>query len=268
MLAPHSGVVLSGSDFTYNYQLFTRTNDTPLRFREGMVRFENAADISLTDSALLDAGFSALWLQGFAQNITATGNRIERSGFCGVYLQGIYPGDTTSDSIGVIEGGPIDSAEKSDVNKGHLFADNSIHDYGRRVGHGSGFWFFQAGRTRVTHNQVIEGPRDAFGLYGVRQGSFPKTGQAYGPLYGKMIDFWGGTALCQYHLGTISHAVLTRFSRISQLSRSSQLCTTRDAPCGVWRGACRMMTAACNPMVCRIPAFRSRGLAHTIHRDR
>ena len=105
---------------------------------------------------------------------------------------GIYPGDTTSDSIGVIEGGAINSAEKSDVNKGHLFADNSIHDYGRRVGHGSGFWFFQAGQTRLTHNQVVEGPRDAFGLYGVRQGSFPKQGDAYGPLYGKLIDFWGG----------------------------------------------------------------------------
>jgi hypothetical protein len=191
-----SGVVISGSDFMADYLLFKRTNDTPLRFREGAIRFENASDISFTDSAVLDAGFSGFWLQGFSQNITISGNRIERPGFCGVFLQGIYPGDTTSDSIGAIAGGPIDSAEKSDVNKGHLITDNSIHDYGRRVGHGSGLWFFQAGRTRVTHNQVIEGPRDAFGVYGVRQGSFPKAkgSHAYGPLYGKTIDLWGGLA--------------------------------------------------------------------------
>ena len=114
--------------------------------------------LTLYSQAVLDAGFSGFWLQGFAQNITLRGNRIERPGFCGVFLQGIYPGDTTSDSVGAIAGGPIDSAAKSDVNKGHLIADNSIHDYGRRVGHGSGLWFFQAGRTRVTHNQVVEGP--------------------------------------------------------------------------------------------------------------
>ena len=41
------------------------------------------------------------------------------------------------------------------------------YDYGKRVGHGSGLWFFQAGNTTVAHNQIVEGPRDAFGVYGV-----------------------------------------------------------------------------------------------------
>ena len=210
-----SGIVVSGSDFMADYLLFKRTNDTPLRFREGAVRFENASDISFADSAVLDAGFSGFWLQGFSQNITLSGNRIERPGFCGVFLQGIYPGDTTSDSIGVIVGGPIDSAEKSDVNKGHLITDNSIHDYGRRVGHGSGLWFFQAGRTRVTHNQVIEGPRDAFGVYGVRQGSFPKAkgSSEYGPLYGKAIDLWGGLENLHSRYIDISHNLVANVIR-------------------------------------------------------
>ena len=86
------GIVLSGSDFASEFVLFRRGNDTPLSMREGMVRFENATDISVKNCALLDAGFSAFWFQGKSQNIRVEGNRIERPGFCGAYLQGIYPG--------------------------------------------------------------------------------------------------------------------------------------------------------------------------------
>ena len=138
-----SGIVLSGSDFDSDFLLFNRTNDMPVRFREGMVRFENASDCSLEDSALLDAGHSAVWLQGYAQNISIRGNKIERPGFCGVYFQGIYPGDTwaisssSSSGEGYPEGaGPIRTAAAADVNKGHIVTDNFIYDYGRRVGHG------------------------------------------------------------------------------------------------------------------------------------
>ena len=60
----------------------------------GATYFENATDCSVTNSALLDAGHSAFWLQGLSQHIKLEGNRIERPGFCGAYLQGIYPGDT------------------------------------------------------------------------------------------------------------------------------------------------------------------------------
>ena len=141
-----SGLVLSGSDFSDNFTLFTRTNDTPLRFRTGMVRFENATDCSLHDCALLDAGHSAVWMQGFAQNLSIRGNRIERPGFCGLYFSGIYPGDTWPASVGgdrfgngtVFSQGPIASAAQADMNKGHVVTDNFVWDYGGRVGHGSG----------------------------------------------------------------------------------------------------------------------------------
>ena len=39
---PRIGLVLSGSDFGANFTLFDRTNDTPVKYREGMVRFENS----------------------------------------------------------------------------------------------------------------------------------------------------------------------------------------------------------------------------------
>eukprot|EP01048_Picozoa_sp_COSAG05_P001138 COSAG05_NODE_37_length_27688_cov_18.080394_10_plen_397_part_00 len=86
------GLVLSGSDFASNFTLFQRTNDTPLRFREGMVRFENASDCVLRNCALLDAGHSAVWLQSFAQNITLVGNHIARPGFCGTVFVESFSG--------------------------------------------------------------------------------------------------------------------------------------------------------------------------------
>jgi len=146
--------------------------------------------VTVTDCAVLDAGHSAFWLQSFAQNVTMRGNWIERPGFCGIYFQGIYPGDTTTASDGATQDGPIQSANASDVNKNHLVSNNFIYDYGKRVGHGSGLWFFQAGRTRVTQNHVQEGPRDAFGVYGVRFGNGAGRGTLPDKLYGQQLDFW------------------------------------------------------------------------------
>jgi hypothetical protein len=84
-------------------------------------------------------------VQGYSQNHTIRGNRIERPGFCGMYFQGIYPGDTWPISNGygrapngtITHQGPIRSAAEADVNKWHVISDNLIYDYGRRVGHGS-----------------------------------------------------------------------------------------------------------------------------------
>lgn len=56
-----SGIVFSGSDFSSHYLLFQRTNDTPVEFREGMIRIENATDVTVKDCAVLDAGHSVSW---------------------------------------------------------------------------------------------------------------------------------------------------------------------------------------------------------------
>jgi hypothetical protein len=45
--------------------------------------------------------------EGFSQHITVQGNRIDRPGFCGAYLQGVFPGDTTVTQQGVIAGGAV-----------------------------------------------------------------------------------------------------------------------------------------------------------------
>jgi hypothetical protein len=91
------------------------------------------------------------------------------------------------------------------VNHGHSFSNNAVYDYGKRVGHGSGLWFFQAGNTTVSHNEIVEGPRDAFGVYGQRFGCFGPAGAGsltcgedcnhpgvVKKLYGEPCDFWCG----------------------------------------------------------------------------
>jgi hypothetical protein len=63
------------------------------------------------NSALLDAGHSAFWFQGKSQHIKVEGNRIERPGFCGAYLQGIYPGDTWAGGDGDGTQGTVDGTQ-------------------------------------------------------------------------------------------------------------------------------------------------------------
>ena len=48
------------------------------------VYLENATGITIAGCALLAAGQSAVWMQGWAQNNTITGNLIRESGFCSV----------------------------------------------------------------------------------------------------------------------------------------------------------------------------------------
>ena len=45
-------------------------------------------------------------------------------------------------------------------------------------------WWFQAGTMLSSHNHIQEGPRDAFGVYGVRFGSMA------GSNYGVAKNFW------------------------------------------------------------------------------
>ena len=92
-----------------------------------------------------------------------------------------------------------------------------MQDYGRRVGHGSGFWFYQSGRTVVSHNLVVEGPRDAFGVYGDRLGCQQTS------IYGESIDFWSG--LRALHTSHIEIA----YNQVSNVIRGECTSCTRRA---------------------------------------
>ena len=146
-------LLLKGSGFTHDYTLWRKSdpqNSTPKPLREAMVRVENATDIEITHCGLIDAGQSGVWIEGFSQNVTVASNWIERPGFCGVFLNGPVPGETAS--------GVFKTAADAYVNKFHNIHNNVIFDYGQRVGHGSGVWFYQSGDTKVTNNVIREGP--------------------------------------------------------------------------------------------------------------
>ena len=196
------GLELRGSDFTPDgaYRVFPagRSNDTPAPTNTGMVRLENAANISLLGCRLLQAGLSAVFLQGWAQNITVEGCWIEGAGFCGVATNGPYPGD-----------GPATSAEEAFTNKGHSISSNLLYDLGKRVGHGAGVWLFQTGLTVIERNYIKEVPRNGVGLYGQRFGTLPPTA------YGVTLDFFSGLQLITTRNNTV------RFNRLENVVRDS-----------------------------------------------
>ena len=61
------------------------------------VYLENATGITIAGCALLAAGQSAVWMQGWAQDNTITGNLIKESGFCSVYMSGYCRASSSED---------------------------------------------------------------------------------------------------------------------------------------------------------------------------
>lgn len=179
------GLELRGSDFTPDgaYRIFPpgRPNDTPAPTNAGLVRVENAARVAVRGCRLLHAGLSAVWIEGWAQNVTVEGCWIEGAGFCGVATNGPYPGDA-----------PYASAADAYVNHGHAITANLFYDLGVRVGHAAGVWLFQSGDTAVTANYIKEVPRNGVGMYGVRFGGGAGFGAGVLPdtLYGRRLDFF------------------------------------------------------------------------------
>lgn len=122
------GLTVSGSDFGTEYVLWSPSdvpNSTPLPLREGMVRVENATDIAITRCRLLDAGQSAVWVEGYAINVSVTDTWIERPGFCGIFFNGPVPGETA--------GGIWKKPDDAYVNRNHTVSNVLIFDYGIRV---------------------------------------------------------------------------------------------------------------------------------------
>ena len=65
--------------------------------QQGQVYLENATGITIAGCALLAAGQSAVWMQGWAQNNTITGNLIKESGFCSLYMSGYCRASSSED---------------------------------------------------------------------------------------------------------------------------------------------------------------------------
>ena len=73
------------SDTSPCKRALTRTEAYKALHNQGMVRVQNATNIDLSHAWLTDAGYSAVWVEGWAQNVSIVSNVVVRAGVMGVY---------------------------------------------------------------------------------------------------------------------------------------------------------------------------------------
>ncbi|SDX67475.1 right-handed parallel beta-helix repeat-containing protein [Paenibacillus sp. CF384] len=165
---PVKGIVLEGltvecSDYAQEYRM-PDSNCEHLESRHGLVYLENACGISVRGCRLWNSGFSGIVLNGYCQGNEISDNLIEHTGYNGVYVIGIAPGE-----------GDYDSAEQADVSKGNLITNNLIRFGGELIGHSSGIQLYQSGSNEVSHNEIHGMPRYGISLKGLRQGAMESS---------------------------------------------------------------------------------------------
>jgi len=158
-------VSVIGSDFSESWAP-GKDNTTPSA--EGMIFGENIENLMVRNNRLLAAGHSAVFLNHHAQNCKIGNNLILEAGFCGVYMNG-WPIFTDQ----------FETAEESNVNKGHHVVGNFIYDCGKFVGAGSGIQFYQSGDNVISRNEIGQMPRYGISYKGLCYVTFGRH-EAYG----------------------------------------------------------------------------------------
>ena len=165
--------------------------------QQGQLYFENASDITVTGCELLAAGQSTVWMQGFAQNNTITGNIIRDSGFCAVYLSGYCRASSTEDrrrrlatagdnTTARLPLSPsrqraqlreayhsrectydsFSSPEETYVSKRNTISHNFMSDGNLAIGGFAGVYLYESGENQIVHNVIKRYARDSIGLFG------------------------------------------------------------------------------------------------------
>jgi hypothetical protein len=165
--------------------------------QQGQLYFENASGITVKGCELLGAGQSAVWMQGFAQNNTVTGNVIRDSGFCAVYLSGYCRASSTEDRrrrrLAGVDGdaarlelspsrqraqlreayhsrecvyNSFGSPEETYVSKWNTISHNYMVDGNLAIGGFAGVLLYESGENQIVHNVIKRYARDAIGLFG------------------------------------------------------------------------------------------------------
>ena len=140
----------------------TRSNDTPKRFRNGLIFTENATDILIEHCKISAAGNAAIWLNLASSHVTIRGNWIEDTAYCGVFAHGFFIGDRDS----YYRGNETTSADTY-VNHHHTIDSNVIHNVGRLNAGAAGVWLHASGENHVTRNYINRSPRNGVGAFAV-----------------------------------------------------------------------------------------------------
>ncbi|THF84163.1 right-handed parallel beta-helix repeat-containing protein [Cohnella fermenti] len=147
------GLTLADSDFHA---------DSP----SGLVYLENAESIELADNEIRNSGSHAVYLFGWNQNHTLTGNSIHDIGYSGIQAQASSAW-----------------ASRYYINKSNIISDNHIFRVGQLVGHGSGIQLIGSGDNEITHNRIHDTPRYAISMKGLP----PKQTLERGTIEGKTV---------------------------------------------------------------------------------
>ncbi|WP_219835768.1 right-handed parallel beta-helix repeat-containing protein [Paenibacillus sp. R14(2021)] len=150
------GLTVEMSDMLPSYRMPVSNRERD-EAREGLVRIENAEEITIADCTLRHAGLSGIVLNGCCKEIRIENNVIEHVGYNGIYAIGYAPGE-----------GPFGSAAESDVNCGQVIAGNTVRSGGELIGHGTGIQLYQSGVCTVSRNVISGMPRYGISLKGLR----------------------------------------------------------------------------------------------------
>lgn len=136
-----------------------RPNDD---YRHGLLRLENASNVTIRGNGFRNAGLNAVALDYYTSNSTVQGNDIGSSGYHGILSTGTDVGT-------LVEGEQIFDNHDNEI------SDNYIHDIGRLVGHGAGIFLYQSGENEIIYNKIRRGPRYGIGIKGASYHIMPVT---------------------------------------------------------------------------------------------
>lgn len=146
MDTPVRGIAFSGLNFTHADRLAWTSDETRLGW--GMqhdwdmfdkptatLRFRGAEECSVTACRFLDSGGSGLRMDLHAQRNRVEDCEFAHLGEAGILLAGYGPGT-------------------KDVNHHNDIFNNSIHHFSEITWHSPGFWAWQSGHNRISHNEM------------------------------------------------------------------------------------------------------------------
>jgi hypothetical protein len=123
--------------------------------RVGMVFLQNTDHITITNSHLKNAGFSAVFMLFDNNDNTISNSWIEHAGYSGVYLEGPYPGESHATPD------PNNNNFVNSTLDHNTFTNSLINDVGELVGQGSGVELHQSSNNTLSRLEIYNSPRYA-----------------------------------------------------------------------------------------------------------
>ena len=162
------GLTIACSKFTFTYReagynegLHNASNRPGAENRKGLVRMENASNITVNNCKLLNAGHCGVAMATYSSYNTVSGCEIFKPGSHGVLLTGTNQGHGVS----------TDPNQQVNDNKFNTVYNNHIHKVGKLAGCAGGVMTYQSSDNLIQHNEVHDS--DRYGIAMKNRGGMP-----------------------------------------------------------------------------------------------